>query len=113
VTLLALPFLAACGSNGVQQVANMDEVLVRTATSVQGQAALSRAGAEVASPLSCTSSQVDGGVSVSCTGTTVDGKAVQLTGTATSLPGGNAVKGNFVATVDGQQVLTSDCLGCS
>ena len=91
---------------------DVDELLVRTASSVQGQVALAKLGAQVSGPLSCTSAQTDAGVTVSCTGTTVDGKPVAVSGTATSLPGGNAVKGNFVGTVAGQQVFTSDCLGC-
>jgi len=106
----AAGLLVAC--NGEQQVADVDEVLARTAASVQGQAALVKAGVDITAPLSCTSEQVEGGVSVNCSGTSLDGMAVTLTGTATSLPGGSAVKGSFTATVNGQQILTTDCLGC-
>jgi hypothetical protein len=104
--------LMACGGSGVQQVKDMDELLVRTAASVQGQAELAQAGAQVSGPLSCTTSQQDAGVDVSCTGTTVDGKPVEVTGTATSLPGGDAVQGEFLGTVAGQQAFSLECLGC-
>jgi hypothetical protein len=112
-TFAVLALASACGSSGEQKVADMDEVLVRTASSVQGQAALANAGAQVSGPLSCTSSRTDAGVSVSCTGTTVDGKPVEVSGTATNLSGGDAVEGDFVGSVAGQQVFTSDCLGCA
>ena len=110
--LAALSLILVSGCNGEQQVADVDEVLARTAASVQGQAALAKVGVEVSGPLSCTSAQVDGGVSIECTGTSLAGQAVTLSGTATSLPGGSAVKGSFTATANGQQVLTADCLGC-
>jgi len=109
---VVLGLLSACGGSGVQQVKDVDELLARTASSVQGQAALAKVGAEVSGPLSCTSAQGDSGVTVSCTGTTVEGKPVTLSGTVTSLPGGSAVQGNFVGSVAGQQVFNSDCLGC-
>lgn len=112
VGVALLTLVAACGSDGVQQVKDMDETLVRTAASVQGQAALAKVGAQVSGPLSCTSAQTDDGVTVDCSGTTVDGKGVEVKGTASSLPGGNAVKGNFVGTVEGQQVFSLDCMGC-
>jgi len=108
----ALCLVLVSGCNGEQQVADVDEVLARTAASVQGQAALAKAGVEVSGPLSCTSEQVDGGVAIECTGTSLTGQAVTLSGTATSLPGGSAVKGSFTGTANGQQVLTADCLGC-
>ena len=34
-----------------------------------------------------------------------------MTGTATSLPGGSSVAGNFVGTAGGTQVFSLDCLG--
>jgi hypothetical protein len=110
--LLVLGAVTGCGDSGVKQVQDLDEVLVRTAVSVQGQAALSGKGAQVSGPLSCTSERSDSGVEVNCAGRTVDGRAVAVTGTATSLSGGNAVKGEFVGALEGQQVFTSQCLGC-
>ena len=111
--LLMLSVLAACGSNGVQQVKDVDEVLVRTAASVQAQNEMLKVGAQLSGPMSCTTSQQDSGVQVSCTGTTLDGKPAQVTGTATSLPGGSTVQGDFVGTVAGQQVFALKCLGCA
>ncbi len=111
VVVLTL-LLVGCGESGQQQVADVDEVLVRTAAAAQGQAELAKVGAEVSGPLSCTSTQQESGVEVSCTGTTVDGRPVAVTGTATSLEGGNAPAGNFVGTVAGKQVFSLDCLGC-
>ena len=111
VAVLSL-LLAGCGQTGQQQVADVDEVLVRTAVSTQGQVELAEVGAEVSGPLSCTSTQQESAVDVSCTGTTVDGRPVAVTGTATSLEGGNAPQGNFVGTVAGAQVFSLTCLGC-
>jgi hypothetical protein len=103
--------LAACGSSGEKQVTEMTEVIVRTAASTQGQTALSDAGVEVSGPLSCTTSPQGNEFAVSCSGTSLDGRAVTVTGTATSVPGGTSVAGDFVGTAAGQQVFSSDCLG--
>jgi hypothetical protein len=113
-TATGLLVLAAAltGCNGQQQVADMDETLVRTAVSTQGQAALMAAGITVPGPLSCTSSQAGNGVvDVSCTATSLESKQVTLTGSVTALIGGSSPKGQFTATADGQQVLSTDCLG--
>lgn len=110
--LAILLVLSGCGSSGVEQVADVDEVLVRTTAGTQGQNELAKVGVQLTGLLSCATEQVDDGVSVACTGTTVDGQAVQLSGTATSLPGGNAVQGDFVGAVAGKQVLSTECLGC-
>ena len=104
--------LVGCGTTGEQQVADVDEVLVRTAVATQGQVELAKVGAEVSGPLSCTSTQQDSAVDVSCTGTTVDGRPVAVTGTATSLEGGNRPQGNFIGSVAGGQVFSLTCLGC-
>jgi len=111
VCLLVLA-VAACGSNGEETVEQVDEVLVRTAAANLGQQELAKAGAQVSGPLSCSTTRQEGGVDISCSGTTVDGRAVEVTGTATSLPGGNTVKGSFVGTASGQQVFSLECLGC-
>jgi hypothetical protein len=103
--------LAACGASGEKQVTEMTEVIVRTAASTQGQAALSDAGVDVSGPLSCTTQPKGDQFTVSCTGTSLDGRAVTVSGTATSAPGGTSVAGTFVGTAGGQQVFSSDCLG--
>ena len=103
--------LAACGASGEKQVTQMTEVIVRTASSTQGQAALSDAGVEVSGPLSCTTQPQGDQFAVNCSGTSLDGRPVTVTGTATSVPGGTSVAGSFVGTAGGQQVFSSDCLG--
>jgi len=100
------------GCNGQQQVADMDETLVRTAVSTQSTQALMNANVEISGPMSCTSAQAGGGtVTVNCTATSLMGQPVVLTGTVTALIGGNSPKGTFTATAAGKQVLSTDCLG--
>ncbi len=109
---LAAVAVAGCGSSGERQVEQMTETLVRTAASTQGQAELADAGVEVSGPLSCQTTPKGNEFDVSCTGTALDGRAVTVTGTATSLPGGSSVQGTFVGTAAGSQVFTTDCMGC-
>lgn len=104
--------VAGCGSSGEQQVEQMTETLVRTAASTEGQAELAGAGVEVSGPLSCQTTPSGDDFEVACTGTALDGRAVTVTGTATSLPGGSSVQGSFVGTAAGAQVFATDCLGC-
>ncbi len=115
VGLAAVPLvgmsLAACGSSGEKQVTEMTEVIVRTAASTRGQAALAAAGVEVSGPLSCTTTPSGDEFTVNCSGTSIDGRQVTVTGTATSVPGGTSVAGTFVGTAGGQQVFSSECLG--
>lgn len=100
------------GCNGQQQVADMDETLVRTAVSTQATQALMGVNVEISGPMSCTSAQAGGGtVTVNCTSTSLTGQPVVLTGTVTALIGGNSPKGTFTATAAGKQVLSTDCLG--
>ena len=107
VVLLA----SGCGSSGEEQVTKMTDLLVNTAASTQGQAAFVDAGVDVTSALSCNTQPSGDEFTVSCTGTSIDGKPITLTGTATSLPGGSSVAGNFVGTAAGSQVFATDCLG--
>lgn len=115
VGVLAVPLvavsLAACGSSGEKQVTEMTEVIVKTAASTRGQAALADAGVEVSGPLSCTTTPSGDEFTVNCSGTSIDGRQVTVTGTATSVPGGTSVAGSFVGTAGGQQVFSSECLG--
>ncbi len=116
LTLVVGVFLAlvlgGCGSSGEQQVEQMTETLVRAASSTQGQAELANVGVEVSGPLSCQTTPTGDQFDVSCTGTALDGRAVTVSGTATSLPGGSSVQGDFVGTAAGVQVFALDCLGC-
>lgn len=109
---LAAVAVAGCGSSGVEQVEQMTETLVRTAASTQGQAELADAGVEVSGPLSCKTTPQGDEIEVDCTGTALDGRAVTVAGTATSLPGGSSVQGTFVGTAAGTQVFATECLGC-
>jgi hypothetical protein len=104
--------LAGCGSSGVDQVDQMTETLVRTAASTQGQAELAKVGVEVSGPLSCQTTPQGSDISVDCAGTALDGRPVSVSGTATSMPGGQAVEGTFVGTAGATQVFSLDCLGC-
>jgi len=90
----------------------MTEVLLRTAAATQGQAELAAAGVEVSGPLACTTQKQGDAIAVTCTGTSLDGRPVTVSGTATSLPGGTTVAGSFVGTAAGAQVFAKDCLGC-
>jgi len=103
--------LVGCGSSGEKQVTEMTEVIVKTAASTRGQAALAAAGVEVSGPLSCTTTPSGDAFTVNCSGTSLDGRQVTVTGTATSVPGGTSVAGNFIGTAGGQQVFSSECLG--
>ena len=49
-------------------------------------------------------------VDISCSGTTLDGRAVEVTGTATSFREVTRSEGNFVGTAAGQQVFSLECL---
>jgi hypothetical protein len=108
--MLGIGLLAGC--NAQQQVADLDETLVRTAVSTQSTQALMAANVEISGPMACTSAQAGGGsVTVNCTATSLMGQPVVLTGTVTALIGGNSPKGTFTATAAGKQVLNTDCLG--
>jgi hypothetical protein len=104
--------IGTAGCGGEDQAQDVTELLARTAASTQGQAALNQAGVQVSGPLSCDSRQNGASVDVSCTGTSLDGKPVVLTGTVDSAPGGTAIRGAFTATAGGVEVLNTDCLGC-
>jgi hypothetical protein len=112
VSVCSLLTLCGCGSAGTQEVQAIDETLVRTAASTQGQAELAKVGVEVSGPLSCTSTRDGDVVNLTCNGTALDGRQVSVTGAATSLPGGTTVAGHFVGTAGEQQVFALNCLGC-
>ena len=52
-------------------------------------------------------------VDVTCTGTTDDGAAAEMTGTTNELPGASVteLEGQFTGTVDGTEAFTTDTLG--
>jgi hypothetical protein len=108
---LSLAVLAGCGSSGEQQVTEMTAVIVKTAAANQGQAALAAKGVDVSGPLNCSVTPAGEDFSVTCSGTSLEGQPVTVSGTATSVPGGGSVAGSFVGTAGGQQVFSTDCLG--
>ncbi len=52
-------------------------------------------------------------IDISCTGTTQDGGAAELTGHTNEIPGASVVTldGEFTGTVDGEEVFTTQRLG--
>lgn len=111
----ALLMVSGCGDNGAEQkVQEFTGLIVQTAAANRAPAAFGTVGVEVSGPLSCSATPSGDQFTLNCTGTSLDGRAVTLTGTATSAPGGSSVAGNFVGTANGSQVLTTSCLGdCS
>lgn len=111
LTLAAALLLGACGGNGEKTVENMTALIVETSASNRGPAAFIKAGVEVSGPLSCQAQPSESQYTVSCTGTSLDGRPLTLTGTASSAPGGSSVAGTFTGTAGGTPVFTLDCLG--
>ena len=102
--------LAGCGGAAEDKVTEVTDV-VNTAASTRGQAQFVSSGVQISSPLSCDTQPSGEDFTVSCTGTSSDGKKLSMTGTATSVPGGSSLAGSFVVVTDGQQVFSTDCLG--
>jgi hypothetical protein len=91
------------------------EALARSIATQQGEEQFKNAGHELASDLVCEATVQDGvsKIDISCTGTTKTGGAAELTGTTNELPGASVVTldGQFIGTVDGQEVFTTERLG--
>jgi hypothetical protein len=84
------------------------EFAIRNGAAIAGTEAFKDNGYELAAKLDCTADVTkDNDATVSCTGTTKDGKAATLEGTA---DGDNLDKGTFVGKVDGQEVFSKDSL---
>ncbi len=90
---------------------------MRNFAALQGSEQFDTAGHEIDDDgLSCTATIGEGGrtaVEVECTGTTTDGGEAVLTGVTSELPGASIVEleGEWTATVDGEEVFTTDELG--
>ncbi len=81
---------------------------VRNAAAIAGTEAFKNNGYELSKQLQCKADvSNDLSTTVTCTGTTKDGKAATLDGSA---DGDNLDKGTFVGKVDGTQVFSQDCL---
>ena len=107
----ALIALGGCGGAAEDKVTEMTDVIVNTSASTRGQAQFVSSGVQISSPLSCDTQPSGEDFTVSCTGTSSDGKRLTMTGTATSVPGGSSLAGSFVGAANGQQVFSTECLG--
>ena len=95
---------------------NATETAVRNIATQQGEEQFTNAQNPLDdNGLTCEATMADGvaGVSVSCTGTTQDGKAATLEGETSEVPGASIteLEGNFVGSVDGTEVFTTQKLG--
>ena len=113
--------LLACGAFACTEEQRGDlvdqgtEAVVRNVASAAGAGAFEREGYEVDGTLDCEASSTGGAeqIDLRCTGTSADGQDLVLEGEATtgSAEPGNAVRGSFVGTADGDEVFQQDCLG--
>ena len=91
------------------------EALARNIATQQGEEQFNNAGHTLDGPLTCTAKIADGvgKIAIDCTGTTKEGGAAVLTGTTNEIPGASVVTldGEFVGTVDGEEVFTTQRLG--
>ena len=92
------------------------ELVARNLAAEQGEQQFEDAGFPLDdSGLACEATVTDelDAVDVTCTGTTADGAAAELTGTTDELPGASVteLEGQFTGTVDGTEAFTTDTLG--
>lgn len=92
------------------------EVAARNIATQQGEEQFTNAGRPLDSDgLTCEATVADGldGLDVSCTGTTEDGGAAELTGSTDEVPGASVteLEGAFSGTVDGDEVFSTEALG--
>lgn len=94
---------------------NAAETVARNIATQQGEEQFTHAQHELAGPLSCKAVVKSGvkKIDIACTGTTKAGQAAALTGTTNELPGTSVVSlsGQFMGTVDGNAVFTTQRLG--
>ena len=109
--------LAACSEAQQQEIVDDTvEVAARNAAAAAGTAAFEQEGIEVSDVLECTSNSTGGAerVSVTCSGTSDDGRELELDGEVAAREQDisvDALRGSFVGTVDGEEVFSEDCLG--
>jgi hypothetical protein len=118
VAIAALLVLAACSDEDRDEVLDeATELAVRNFAALQGAENFDSAGHEIdGDGLTCTATVGDGGrtaVNVGFTGTTTDGGEAVLTGVTSELPGASIIEleGEWTATIDGEEVFTTDELG--
>ena len=107
--------VSAVGDAAGEATDDAAEVLARNIATQQGEEQFTNAGHPLNGPLTCTAMTTDGAdsIAIDCTGTTRAGGAAVLTGTTNEIPGASVVslEGDFVGTVDGQEVFTTEDLG--
>jgi hypothetical protein len=109
--------LAACSEAQQQEIVDDTvEVAARNAAAAAGTAAFEQEGLEVSDVLECTSNSTGGAerVSVTCSGTSDEGRELVLDGEVAAREQDisvDALRGSFVGTVDGEEVFSEDCLG--
>jgi hypothetical protein len=130
---LASAGLAACGDDGDSAEQTVDsiaedvrsgteeagrdaaEAAARNVATEQGEEQFRSSGHELNGKLACEASAAGGAnaVTISCSGTTKTGGTAALEGTTDEVPGVSVTEldGNFVGTVDGQQVFQTAKLG--
>lgn len=91
------------------------ELAARNFAAVQGGQEFEAAGHVIDGDLTCEADATDDltAVEISCTGTTVDGGEASMSGTTSELPGVSfdELDGDFVGTVDGTEVFSTERLG--
>lgn len=91
------------------------EMAARNFASVQGGQEFEAAGHPIDDQLTCEADATSDltAVEIDCTGTTVDGGQASMSGTTSEFPGVsfNELDGDFVGTVDGTEVFTTERLG--
>jgi hypothetical protein len=91
------------------------ELAARNFASAQGEQEFEAAGHEIEGDLVCEADATSDltAVDIDCTGTTVDGAEASMTGTTSEFPGVSfdELDGDFVGTVDGTEVFSTERLG--
>lgn len=91
------------------------ELAARNFASVQAGQEFEAAGYAIDGDLTCEADATSDltAVEISCTGTTVDGGEASMSGTTSEFPGlsFNELDGDFVGTVDGTEVFSTERLG--
>ena len=92
------------------------ELVARNLAAEQGEQQFEEAGFPLDdSGLACEATVADevDAVEITCTGTTQDGAAAEMTGATDELPGASVteLEGQFTGTVDGTEAFTTDTLG--
>ena len=91
------------------------ELAARNFAAIQGEQEFESAGHTIEGDLACEADATDDltAVEIDCTGTTVDGGEASMTGATSEFPGAsiNELDGDFVGTVDGTEVFSTERLG--